>query len=190
VRTQENLPGVSVKLFYADSFIVGGTSDDKGELWISNLPANEYRLEISHTGYKNSTKELSLRPGATEYVTTYLISEDDTLTSSHQISTQPGGVRGFIVDSDTGEILPLVTVKVFKEGKLVAGVDSDFDGFFQVNKLKPGSYELSFEYIGYQSQLLTIDHIEAGKMISQRVNLLADAAPELPVIIIEHHGEE
>jgi len=57
-------------------------------------------------------------------------------------------LRGTITDKDTGEGIIFCDVAVYKNGGLVTGAQSDFDGNYTLN-LEMGMYDLVFSYVGY-----------------------------------------
>ena len=60
-------------------------------------------------------------------------------------------IRGTIIDDESAE--PLFAATVGVPGTNI-GASSDFDGNFEL-KIKPGSYTLSFSFIGYQTLVIT-----------------------------------
>ncbi|MFK8101661.1 MAG: DUF5686 and carboxypeptidase regulatory-like domain-containing protein [Saprospiraceae bacterium] len=57
-----------------------------------------------------------------------------------------GGIRGKVTDVK-GEPLPYATIYVVQSK---TGTTTNLEGFFEIN-LSPGSYDLSFQYLGYES---------------------------------------
>lgn len=94
----------------------------------------------------------------------------------------PGVVRGTIVDAKTGEALPFVNVVLKRNGKMVTGTTTDFDGIFVINKIPAGEYELEVSYVGYKrlNQRVTI-----GAGVGQRWNIaLSSTATSLECVEI------
>ena len=60
-------------------------------------------------------------------------------------------IRGTIIDDENAE--PLFAATVGVTGTNI-GASSDFDGNFEL-KIKPGSYTISFSFIGYQTLVIT-----------------------------------
>lgn len=93
-----------------------------------------------------------------------------------------GVVRGTIVDAKTGEVLPFVNVALKRNGKVVVGATTDFDGNFVIWAIPAGEYELEVAYVGYKrlNQQVTI-----GSGISQRWNIgLSSTATNLECVEI------
>ncbi len=94
----------------------------------------------------------------------------------------PGVVRGTIVDAKTGEALPFVNVVLKRNGKMVTGTTTDFDGIFVINKIPAGEYELEVSFVGYKrlNQRVTI-----GAGVGQRWNIaLSSTASSLECVEI------
>ena len=66
----------------------------------------------------------------------------------------PGELRGNIVD-DKKEPLPTTVVEMFRNGVLIAGNVSDYDGNYSIKALEPGTYEVKFLYLGMDSVTTT-----------------------------------
>ncbi len=63
-------------------------------------------------------------------------------------SVMAQGIRGTI-KSDDGEILPFASIYVKEIG---TGTSSNLDGFYEL-RLRPGNYELTFQFLGYETQV-------------------------------------
>ena len=66
---------------------------------------------------------------------------------------QDGEIQGKVTDKTTGEPLPFVNVAVTVNGNL-RGAQTDFDGFYTIKPVPPGSYQIEFSYVGMQSQII------------------------------------
>jgi len=62
-------------------------------------------------------------------------------------------VKGQIIDKTSGEALTGVAVKVNGLNEIVY---TDFDGYFEIDNIRPGKYELSLNYISYKNLDKTI----------------------------------
>lgn len=58
-------------------------------------------------------------------------------------------VRGTVRDASSGELLPFVNVVLKQNGAVVVGSTTDFDGRFLVRPVKPGLYDISCHFVGY-----------------------------------------
>ncbi|MCI5056592.1 MAG: TonB-dependent receptor, partial [Flavobacteriales bacterium] len=61
-----------------------------------------------------------------------------------------GSIKGKIVDKETGETLPFVNVIAERNGNMVTGASTDFDGVYTIKPLAPGKYDIKFKFVGYQ----------------------------------------
>ncbi len=82
-------------------------------------------------------------------MTRIFISTIICLLSISFVSAQ--GIRGTI-KSDEGDILPFASIYVKEVG---TGTSSNLDGFYEL-RLNPGNYEITFQYMGYESQVRKI----------------------------------
>ena len=63
-------------------------------------------------------------------------------------------ISGFVKDSETGETLPGVTVRL-EPGE--RGAITNVDGFYSIPSVLPGTYALRFSFIGYSTETKLID---------------------------------
>ncbi|MEY2970930.1 MAG: hypothetical protein RLZZ599_1303, partial [Bacteroidota bacterium] len=71
-----------------------------------------------------------------------------------------GVLQGTAVDKGTGEPLPNAAVSVV--GTFYQGL-TDFDGNFEITGIKPGTYSVKFQFIGYQPVQFNDVKITGGK---------------------------
>lgn len=58
-----------------------------------------------------------------------------------------GEIQGRVVDQN-GEGIPFANVVIFQNDVQVNGASTDFDGYFQIKPLNPGTYKVTSSYIG------------------------------------------
>lgn len=58
-------------------------------------------------------------------------------------------LQGTVTDADSGEPIIFGTVAIYKNGLLLTGTETDFDGFYSVELSEGGIYEVEFSYTGY-----------------------------------------
>ena len=63
--------------------------------------------------------------------------------------TGSGGIKGKVLDQETGEALPFVNVVVEQKGRIVTGASTDFDGKFFIKPLAAGTYDIKVKFVGY-----------------------------------------
>ena len=86
------------------------------------------------------------------------------LTTSAWAQTNSGSLKGKVIDKDTKETLPFVTVIVYLNGNTVNGGTTDIDGEYSVKPLEPGTYDVSFQFVGYQPQTIKGVVVKGGKI--------------------------
>ncbi len=72
-------------------------------------------------------------------------------------------LQGSVTDADSGEPILFGTVALYRGGVLITGTQTDFDGYYSVTELDPGTYDVVFSYTGYQEVKITGVIISAGK---------------------------
>ena len=58
-------------------------------------------------------------------------------------------LSGTVTDSDTGDPILFGDVVVYRNGALITGEQTDFDGNYILSPMDPGTYEVVFKYVGY-----------------------------------------
>jgi hypothetical protein len=84
-----------------------------------------------------------------------------------------GTLKGKVTDKDTGEPLPLANIVVFLNGNLITGGSTDFDGYYTIKPIDPGTYDVQFTMVGYQPITLSGIPISSGKIQTADVALIA-----------------
>ncbi|MCC6600589.1 MAG: carboxypeptidase regulatory-like domain-containing protein [Crocinitomicaceae bacterium] len=104
------------------------------------------------------------------------------LSFSAAVAQNSGTLKGKVTDKDTKEPLPFVNVILFLNGTLVTGGTTDIDGEYTIKPIDPGTYEVRFQFVGYQPVSQTNVPIQAGKI--QFVNQEMSSGVELETIEI------
>lgn len=76
--------------------------------------------------------------------------------------SQTGIIKGMITDSNTKESLIGATVVIQGTTK---GASTDFDGNYQIDKVKAGTYNLVVSYISYDNQIIRVDVAEGKETV-------------------------
>jgi len=58
-------------------------------------------------------------------------------------------LSGKVTDAETGEPILFGDVALYRNGALITGKQTDFDGNYVISPLEPGTYDIAFKYIGY-----------------------------------------
>jgi hypothetical protein len=61
-------------------------------------------------------------------------------------------LEGTLKDTDTGEPIVFGNIVLFKDGKLLTGTETDFEGYYSITELVPGTYNVEFLSTGYASK--------------------------------------
>jgi hypothetical protein len=75
-----------------------------------------------------------------------------------------GAINGVIIEDETDEPLPFVTIALTPEGGSAptAGCSTGEDGSFRLNNIKAGKYTVTASFVGYLDESRSIS-ITAGK---------------------------
>ncbi len=73
-------------------------------------------------------------------------------------------LQGKVTEEATGEPVLFGTVALYKDGVLVTGTDTDFDGNYTFSDMDPGTYDVEVQYLGLQTQRVTGVIAKAGKV--------------------------
>jgi len=93
-------------------------------------------------------------------------------------------LEGLVIDKDGGSPLDFAYVKLFKDGSLVSGTQTDLDGNYLLTNLDPGTYDVEASYIGYSASRITDVVVKAGSIM--RLNFeLSPAGVKLDAIEIK-----
>lgn len=68
--------------------------------------------------------------------------------STHQV-IGTGVLKGTVIDAKTHEPLPFVNVVLKKDGKMVKGCSTDFDGVYTIKPIPSGEYTIEVSALGY-----------------------------------------
>lgn len=96
---------------------------------------------------------------------------------------QSGEIQGKVLN-DKAEGIPFANVVAYKNGVLVTGATTDFDGKYAIPALEPGTYEIEASYVGLKKRLTNIT-------VSQGIVFLDDIVLSdkiLDVVIIKYQA--
>ena len=72
-----------------------------------------------------------------------------------------GTLKGNVTAKSDGSPVPFANITIRKEGKVIRGTASDFDGNFIITPIDQGIYELEISFIGYEA--ITISKVDFRK---------------------------
>jgi len=84
------------------------------------------------------------------------------------MAQETGAIRGFVYEKSTGE--PVLFANVVLSGTGI-GTTTNTDGFFTLNKVPVGEYELMVTFIGYQTSTQDIS-LKKGDLLTEKIYLV------------------
>ncbi|HEX4888412.1 MAG TPA: carboxypeptidase regulatory-like domain-containing protein, partial [Luteibaculaceae bacterium] len=73
-----------------------------------------------------------------------------SLSASAQVGS--GTIKGKLLDQNTGEPVPLANVVAKRNGVVVSGAQTDFDGVYVIKPLEPGRYDVEASFAGFATK--------------------------------------
>lgn len=95
-------------------------------------------------------------------------------------------LSGQVLDAQTKE--PLIGAAIVLVGTY-SGASADLDGNYVINNIKPGSYDVKFQFIGYETKLYTGIRFEAGQDLEMMVELKEQSQALDEVVVIGRKGQ-
>ncbi len=92
-------------------------------------------------------------------------------------------LQGKISDEVTGEPIIIGTVALYKEGVLVTGTDTDFDGNYFFSDVDPGTYDIEASYVGYQAKRISGVVAKGGQTTLVDISISEGIILETAVIV-------
>ena len=80
-------------------------------------------------------------------------------------------LQGKVIEEASGEPVLFGTVAMYKEGVLLTGTETDFDGNYFFSDIDPGTYDVEVTYVGLQTQRITGVVCKAGKVTPLNFNM-------------------
>ncbi len=93
---------------------------------------------------------------------------------------QNGTLSGKVLDAKSNEAI--IGANVVIEGTTV-GAATDMDGKFQINNVKPGTYNVVISFVTYKTQTITAVVVEAGKVTSLEIPLPEEVSELAEVVV-------
>ena len=181
------IPNLEVKI---DGTNLTATTDEQGRFTLDTLFAwTRYMLELDgkpqYTGNFSNVADsrnpvirvpFNYSPNSPQPTAVIL---KDPLSASYAT------LQGTVKDGDTGEPILFGTVAAYKNGMLVTGTETDFDGFYVLTELDPGQYDLVFSYTGYQETKVTDVLINESQAYKLDANMSAGVELMEVVVVYE-----
>lgn len=72
-------------------------------------------------------------------------------------------IEGRVTELNTGEPVLYGTVALYKNGVLITGTDTDFEGNYFIGNLDPGTYDIKAKYLGCKDSYVTGYEVKYGQ---------------------------
>ncbi len=143
---------VQLRNSLSDAIVKTVTSDRRGVYALPSLPAGNYKLLVTKSGYDDFP---SSRPG--------LIKGGMTSNVDFVLDPKKLTISGRAFDSETQASLAGVEIRVINQnGSTAASVITGADGKYSISSLYTGTYSLSATLAGYRQFLTTAPGIAIG----------------------------
>ena len=109
----------------------------------------------------------------------FLVSFFLFLAFSFAAFSQTSTIKGFVYDQKSGE--PAMYINIYLEGTTL-GASSDLNGYFVINKIPAGKYELLVTSLGYDTIRESIS-LSAGQLISKKFSV-SEASIDLKTVTV------
>lgn len=172
---KDELIGVKVQLFSNQVLLAYMITDIEGTFGFENIKKGQYVLELQCPGFRNKSVEVVVENRGEEQLQIVLevilpimlgsSSLEDILKTNIEDNKytsiqQENNLRGFVTEKK-GTPIVFGQVQLLKNGEEIRKVETDFDGFFEMEKLEAGKYQLRVSYLGFEPVLQTVT-VEAG----------------------------
>jgi len=107
-----------------------------------------------------------------------------SLLSPTTVSAQSlmGGIEGIVQDTE-GEPIPFVTIKIHKNDSLVGMGKTNFKGEYKIRRLKPDSYTISFQSVGWNNKVIKSVKVFASKLSMPTITMIRNKNQRIGKII-------
>jgi len=99
--------------------------------------------------------------------------------------SQSGEIQGRVTDADSGEGIPFANVTTTVAGALT-GAQTDFDGYYSIKPIAPGTYDVKVSYIGYQANITQGVIVNADKITFLDIGMGGASEILDEVVIVEY----
>ncbi len=106
------------------------------------------------------------------------------LCGTFSILLSQTALEGKVIDQGSTETIPFATVALYKNGVLITGTDTDFDGNYTFSNIDPGTYDVEAKFLGYATSRITGVQVNADKVNSLNFELQEEGEVLDEVIIV------
>jgi len=93
---------------------------------------------------------------------------------------------GKATDANTGEPLLFASVSLYRNGVLLAGTETDFDGNYIFSNIEPGKYDVELSYVGYEKQRISGVQVLAGQANQLDIELSSAGVVLEEIVVTEY----
>ncbi len=94
-----------------------------------------------------------------------------------------GSIKGKLTDQSNGEPVPFANVVAKRNGTIVSGAQTDFDGNYFIKPLEPGKYDIEASFAGFQPKRISGVIVNSDRITFLEIKLATSA--ELKEVVIE-----
>lgn len=154
-----------------------------------NLVYNANIFQSTGEDWKNvnltlSTNRPSLSNSKPE-LATWFINRRNSYKKKNIIEGQ-SALKGKVSDRETEEPIPFANIVVYKDGKMITGSTTDFDGRYTIKPIASGYYDVRVTYIGYENIEMKGVVLNADKITFQDFKIKPSAALLQEVQIVDY----
>lgn len=91
-------------------------------------------------------------------------------------------LNGKVTDGDTGEPILFGSVALYKNGSLISGTETDFDGFYNFANIDPGTYDVEASYVGFQPTKIAGVIVYGGQ--ANNLDIKLDSGVDLQEVVV------
>jgi len=147
--------------------------------WKDRNEEEGYFLGSYHRLRPHPNRHMSRLYSISFYLIVFLIASGTELP----VSAQQALIRGFVTDASTEQPLQGASVALRAGGQLITGTATDGDGYFILNRVSPGSYQLEISYIGFTTYESAVD-LQPGQVLDVTIDLEVNLA-EIDEVVVE-----
>jgi len=95
-------------------------------------------------------------------------------------------LQGYVTDRESEEPIPFANIVIFKNGEMITGGTTDFDGRYTIKPIKSGYYDVKVSYIGYENLEMKGIVLNADKITFQDFKIQPSTMLLQEVQIVEY----
>lgn len=143
--------------------LFNGVTDGSGDYYAEDIPAGTW--DVVATGGNYSTDSIEVTVAANQ------VTEADDI----ELSPSPGVLEGTVRDEGSSELLSDVEVKIYISGQPNPTTTTDNNGFYQIEDVPVGTYDVEFSKSGYETY--TEEDVEIASLTATTVSPYLNKEP-------------